>query len=268
MKHNSNTRKYLLSLSIILCLSTSCEKVIDLEIDNASKKYVIEGEVSTDRTVGSLVKISQTKSFEDDNNFNGIGGAIVTIQVNNGTPYNLTQTSNGIYENKAMFGISGNTYKLKIVIDGNTFNATSKLPNYVNLDTLTVENFALGGSDDLTIQPSYLDPIGIGNSYRFIQYRNNVQVKKVFVQNDAISDGRTITRPLVNRDNEIIKGDFIKVVMECIDADVYNYWFSLDQASTGNNQSATPTNPVTNISGGALGVFSAHTVSTKSIKVQ
>jgi hypothetical protein len=57
--------------------------------------------------------------------------------------------------------------------------------------------------------------------------------------------------------------------MYCIDKNVYNYFFSLLQV-TGNNggfQSASPDNPITNISGGALGYFSAHTVSRVRMEV-
>jgi len=55
--------------------------------------------------------------------------------------------------------------------------------------------------------------------------------------------------------------------MICNDAAVYKYWYSLNDGATGTGQSASPANPVTNISGGALGYFSAQTVRTKGIKV-
>ena len=56
--------------------------------------------------------------------------------------------------------------------------------------------------------------------------------------------------------------------MQNIDPVVYKYWFSLSQNATGETQSASPANPVSNIKGGALGYFSAHTISTKSIIAQ
>jgi hypothetical protein len=53
--------------------------------------------------------------------------------------------------------------------------------------------------------------------------------------------------------------------MMCIENAVFKYWFSLNQSATGNSQSASPANAVSNISGGALGYFSAHTVETREI---
>ena len=53
--------------------------------------------------------------------------------------------------------------------------------------------------------------------------------------------------------------------MQCIDNAVYKYWFSLNQSATGTSQSASPANAVSNISGGALGYFSVHTVESKTV---
>jgi hypothetical protein len=263
-------RKLTLSFAaLILLLSfSSCEKVIDIEIDEADRKYVIEGTVSNIATEAPEVKISQTKNFTSDNQFVGLSGATVSIQVNNGMVYPLTETTTGIYRTNGFTGIPGNSYKLAVTINGNTFTSTSIMPTtLVNLDTLTVENFAFAGTNTKIIKPSYLDPVGKGNSYRFIQFANGKLVKKVFVQNDNLSDGLRVTRPLADRNGDLKSGDIVKVNMLCIDADVYKYWYSLDQSATGTNQSATPANPVSNISGGALGYFSAHSVSTKTITV-
>jgi hypothetical protein len=254
---------------IIACafILTSCEKVIDIALDEGSKKYVIEGNVTNIASTPNEVKISQTKNFNNSNNFTGVSGAAVTIQVNNTTIYALPETSAGIYQTTVFTGTPGSEYKLSVTINGSTFTSVSRIPSkIVNLDTLTVTDLAFGGRSFKTIAPSYLDPTGLGNSYRFIQYANGVQVKKVFVQNDELSDGLRVTRPMANRDSDLKNGDIIKIEMQCIDADVYKYWYSLDQASTGSS-SATPANPVSNISGGALGYFSAHTVKSKTIVI-
>jgi hypothetical protein len=249
----------------VTVMFSSCEKIIEVNFDEAAQKYVLEGNVTNIAGLPAEVKISQTKKFEDDNNFNGISGATVSIQVNNGTIYNLPEVSTGIYKTSSFTGVPGSSYKLSVTVNGTAFTAISVMPvQTVHLDTLTVTDLAFGGSSFKTIAPSYLDPAGLGNSYRFIQYANGVQVKKVFVQNDELSDGLRVTRPMVNQDGELKSSDIIKVDMQCIDAAVYKYWYSLDQASTGNS-SATPANPVSNITGGALGYFSAHSVKSKTI---
>ncbi len=270
MKLLHNKISLIISIITIIISTTSCEKVIDLDLESKSKKYVIEGEVSTNPTIAAQVKLSQTKNFSDDNSFNGVSGAVVTITEYTGALdiiYQLTETTTGVYSNTSLVGKYGSNYKLNIQVNGNTFTASSIMPNYVNLDTITAENFSFGGDNAMQIKPSYQDPVGLGNSYRFIEYRNGNLVKNIFVQNDALSDGKIVTRPLLNRDGDLESGDSVKVIMQCIDDNVYNYWFSLDQAATGNSQT-TPANPTSNINGGAIGVFSANTYSVKTIKLK
>jgi hypothetical protein len=246
---------------------TSCEKVIDLELTEADRKHVIEGNLSNLPGEPATVKISQSKSFESDNNFVGLSGATVAIKVA-GTTYNLTETSTGVYQNTAVPKTLGQTYELAVQIGSNNYSAVATMPAVVVvLDGLTVQDRAAFGTVSKTIAPSYLDPVGLGNSYRLIQTANGVLVKKVFVQNDELSDGLRITRPMLNRDGKLKQGDIVKVDMQCIDASLYRYWYSLDQAATGANQSATPTNPITNIVGGALGYFSVHSVSSRTIVI-
>jgi hypothetical protein len=55
--------------------------------------------------------------------------------------------------------------------------------------------------------------------------------------------------------------------MICNDAAVYTFWYSLSSGATGANESASPANPVSNISGGAVGYFSAQTIQRKTILV-
>jgi Domain of unknown function (DUF4249) len=255
------------ALGIVISFA-SCEKVIDVSLTAAEVKYVIEGTVSNIASQPPTVLLSQTKKFEDNNVFTGISGAIVTIQVNNDTIYSLTEVSTGVYKTEAFIGVPGGRYTLSVSINGSTYTSISVMPaQLVSLDALTVDDLAFGGSNTKTIAPDYLDPVGLGNSYRFIQYANGIQVKKVIVQNDDLSDGLRITRPLVNTDGDLKTGDFVKVDMLCIDPQVYRYWYSLDQAATGANQSATPANPVSNINGGAIGYFSAHSISSHTIVI-
>jgi len=265
---SSLLKSQLLIILSFIVIFTSCEKVIDIDFDESAEKYVVEGMVSNLNTEPIEVRISKTKKFEEDNSFSGISGAVVAITVNGTTTYQLVETSRGVYQTRSFIGIPGNSYTLNVAIGGNQlFTSTSVMPaQLITLDSLSVEDLAFGGDNTKTIQPSYLDPIGLGNSYRFIQTANGKLVKAVFVQNDALSDGLRITRPLINRDGKLESGDIVKVDMLCIDENVYKYWYSLDQASTGQSQ-ATPANPVSNISGGALGYFSAHSISSKTIVI-
>jgi hypothetical protein len=56
--------------------------------------------------------------------------------------------------------------------------------------------------------------------------------------------------------------------MRCIDKKVFDYLKQLSGLDPTNGQPTTPANPTSNISGGSLGYFSAHTVQRKKTIVK
>ncbi|MEO5684935.1 MAG: DUF4249 domain-containing protein [Chitinophagaceae bacterium] len=260
-----------LSIAAIMILAySSCEKVIDIKLRDADQKYVIEGNITNEPGQCS-VSITQTKAFSEDNNFPGVSGATVTVSDNGGTAIPLVETGQGIYTTSIINGAPGHTYTLKILVNGKTFGSVSTLPLPVNLDSIFIEDRILFGDSTKIVNITYKDPAAVGDAYRFLQYRNNVQEKTVFVNNDDFTNGNAVTTQLLvfgndDDDKKIKAGDSIKVTMQCLDTPVYKYWFSID-AATGESNNATPANPVTNITGGALGYFSAHTTQSKTVRV-
>jgi hypothetical protein len=262
---------YILYILFILILP-SCEKVIDIDLNTAEKKYVIEGKI-TDQTGTAKVSISQTKNFDENNNFPGISGATVTIRENGGTAITLTETSQGVYEAPSLAGTSGREYLLTVTVGGKTFTASSRMPQKINLDTIYITDELIFTATRKIANAEITDPVGLGNNYRFIQYVNGKKEDQIIIRNDEYSDGRRIVNKLFyfSEDDDttrnIKSGDQVVVDMLCIDWNMYKYWFSLDRSSTGGSGQATPSNPVSNIQGGALGYFSAHTLQTKTMVV-
>jgi hypothetical protein len=252
---------------------TSCEKVINVNLNEAEKKYVVEA-VLTDEANSCKVLVTQTKNFNENNSFNGVSGAQVTITDNNGVPVTLAESSAGVYETSAISGTAGHTYNLTVDVAGQTFTSTSTMPVLVPFDSLYISERTFFGETNKYATVLFKDPEGVGNAYRCIQYVNGVKEKTIFVRDDAYSDGRQIESTLYffNDDDEDEKklktGDNVTIEMLTIDYPVYKYWYSVEQSSTGENQSATPGNPMTNIKGGAVGYFSTHTTQSKTVVVK
>jgi hypothetical protein len=264
--------KHLLYLLALVTVFSSCERVIDVNLNSVQKKYVIEGNIINGPGT-TTVLLTQTKNFDEDNSFVGVAGATVTIADNNNPPLVLTESSAGVYTTNLVTGVSGHTYALKVTVGGQVFTATSTMPAHINLDNIFVTDETFFGDVKKMANVNYKDPIGKGNAYRFIQYVNNRKEKTLFVRDDDLTDGKVISRTLFyfnDNDDErrdIKAGDALRITMQCIDYPMYKYWYSLDAAATGSNQQATPANPVSNIQGGALGYFSAHTTQTKDMVV-
>lgn len=261
----------LFAVALMLALG-SCEKVIDINLAGADKKYVIEA-VVTDLPGTARVTITQTKDFNADNQYDGIGGATVTVREIGGPTTGFSEISAGVYEATSLVAQNGKTYELSVTFNGQSYSAICTMPQKVNLDTLYVSDELLFTDFRKIMNVEYRDPPGRGNSYRFIQYVNGLKEDQLMIENDDYTDGRNIDSKLYffadddEEEYKIDSGDTVRVDMLCIDPAIYKYWFSLDRSAGGTSGQATPSNPVTNMKGGALGYFSTHTVQSKTVIV-
>ncbi|MES2110557.1 MAG: DUF4249 domain-containing protein [Bacteroidota bacterium] len=266
-----NFINYLALFAFIASLS-ACEKKIDLNLPGTTPQYVIEG-VLTNELGGCKVLVSQTKAFTGDNSFNGIDGAQVTIS-NNGNTYDVTPAAKGVYQNNVLAGIPGQSYQLSVRVNGKVFTGICTMPQQVALDSIYLAKDNMNNNKDGSIRKyvkvKYHDPATIKNYYRFIQYIDDRKEKTVFADDDEFTNGQEVNSELKanNLDDparEIHPGNHVTIEMLNIDAEVYKYWFSLDNSAAGDGNNAAPANPVTNIKGGALGYFSAHTLQRKTL---
>lgn len=258
---------------VALCLLafalTSCEDVIDIDLDEADSQYVIQGAV-TNQTGPYTVTIQQSVPFDEANNYPQISGATVTL--NDGTLTDtLTEVRAGVYQTVHLLqGEPGRTYTLTVRVGEQVFSAQSTMPAAVALDDLTTTTASFGGSETIQMVPNFTDPVGLGNYYRFVQWNNGVRLANIFVLDDRNNDGIVVTRPLFapGSDVETALGDTVTVEMQTIDRNTYKYLYALDASSSNGPNASTPANPDNNFGGACLGYFSAHTVQRKTILVE
>lgn len=259
--------KYFVAASILFLTLYGCKKVIKVDLKNAEIKTVIVGEVNN-LPGPYTVSISKTGNFNSDNNFPAVSGAIVTI-TGNGVTDSLTEISPGIYSTHLLQGKPGKSYSLYVLAEGKEYTATSVMPQPVLFDSI---DFRSGRNNALYAVANFQDSAGIDNYYQFIEYANgkkfrNGRGNSVF--DDRLSDGRYINYLLYNDSSDIKPGIILTVQMNCIDKQVHTYLSELQQVSGGGGgfSSPTPANPTSNISGGALGYFSANTITAKSVEI-
>lgn len=259
--------KYHLLIAFSALLLSSCdqEQPIDLDLDEATPQYVIEGRVSTDSTPYT-VHITKTVHFDQPNDFPAVGGALVVISDNTGKLDTLFETSAGVYETaNARPGIPGNTYTLQVWVEGQYFAASSTIPEVVLFEDLRAIRLPFGSEQTLVMTPVFTDPSGLGNNYQFIQSNNGKQQPFIFVTDDRNNDGSRISNLLLAPDLKTNPGDTVTIEMRTIDRATYKYFVALD-ASNGNGPNASvPANPANNFGGACLGYFAAYTVQRKSL---
>ena len=252
-------------MPVLLLLSCfSCQKVIHVNVQTSASQYIITGNV-TNQTGPYVVNITQSISYDQDNNFPAVSGALVVIQDKDaGISDTLKELTPGNYNTSLIIGQPGHTYQLYVNINNQVFTASSQMPQPVYMDSLYQQTPQFGKG--FSIVPVYTDPANVKNYYHFAEFVNNVQSKDIYIRNDNLTDGETLSVPLSMRDDTAMHiGDNIMVQLQTVDSAVFQYYQTLQQTIRQN--SATPANPVTNIVGGKLGYFSAHALTAKTIQL-
>jgi hypothetical protein len=251
----------------VLLAYPSCQKVINLKLNNAASQLVIEGNL-TDVQGPQYVVISKSIPFSAKDDFPGVSNAVVTITDSTGIPKILTERQAGQYVINAYKGTYGKTYTLTVKVGDDVYTATSTMPYPVPLDSVTAKSDDFGKKNLRTVVVNYHDPADTANQYRFILSINSNQVSTIFANDDSFISGRSVTEELFQTGTDIHSGDTASVEMQSIDKNMYKYWYSLSQQqNNGPGGGVTPSNPPSNFNNGALGYFSVHTTGTKAIVI-
>lgn len=252
----------LLGFVPFLFLFASCEKVIEVNVRNSQPTIVIVGEINN-APGPYTVQLSRSVQLEDTISNPPVSALVYVTEVG-GITDTFRSITPGIYVSQFLQGKVGHTYILHVVADGKEYIATSTMPSIVNFDSLTIVGQMLFKDSSFYPQVQYLDPANTPNYYRFVEHKNDTLVKSNFVRSDKFSDGKLNQVLLRNGDFKVNKGDKVTVDMQCLDEGAYNYFSTLGNAN-GSSNSAAPADPNSNISGGALGYFSAHTSATRTV---
>jgi hypothetical protein len=268
-----------LQLLAILCLVifliifsglTACQKVINIDLNSPSPQLVVEANLS-DQPGPCYVKLSETVNFDGITQIPAVNGAIVEISdSSSGIKEILPELKDGIYMTSTLNGIPGHRYRLKIKTDGEEYDAVSGMPFPVGFLKLNITREieypsrfggASGGSQTFRYRVNYeiQDPEKYVNYYRFIIYHKNRKISSRRVISDQFHNGKVIAGDFVLRDSiDFDPGDNVRIELQNIDKNTYNFFRTLRNGASGIGfLSASPANPISNISNNGLGYFSA-----------
>jgi hypothetical protein len=290
--HLNKTKRYIstnlirgTSLLLILFIY-GCQDVITLDLNNSPSKLVVEGYISNLPGPYSI-KLSQSSNYFDPNIPNPEKGATVILSDNAGNSETLKETSPGIYSTTTLQGTSNRTYQLSIVTkDKVSYTASSFLPPTVKIDSLQEELrkrngvFGSKGPPTYRVKCYFTDPFGLGNYYRIRFYKNDSLQNGDFdyvIASDQLANGQSNTPQLADglsnfiylRGRYFLK-DSVKVELLAIDKKGFEFYSDLQKLLRDKNTpfpTDAPSNPINNISNGALGYFGAYAISTKKISI-
>jgi len=259
--------RYFSILVFLGLIVTSCEEVIEIDINQAPPQLVIDALVTDEDTV-HVVRLSTTSGLEDDSGIE-ITGASVRVSDNVGNTYNYLHNPSGIdslngyyYAEQPYAGVIGRIYDLEILINNSTITASDTLLPITEIDSLEVrvDPFAEFDSDnDGRIYQVLLyaeEPAATRDFYYFRFYRDSVIIadNSVYAFDDDILGDRLDGLPSpVN----FKAGEYASVEIYSLTREQYVYYTDLNNLlnSDGGMFSPPPANPRSNIKGGALGIF-------------
>lgn len=260
-------------LIVLTFMFYSCEEIIEVDLNSADPKIVIEGEV-TEQPGPYTVTITKTTDYYNPGSYPTVSGALVSIAADDGSFEELVETAGGIYQTDSLQGTSGRTYTLTVVAEGQTYSAISSMPQVTEIDSLFYME-SEGGirpkdkeGYDLIIK--FTDKPDVDDFKRIKIFRNGSLQDGYFLYNGRLSDGNEIEYDHIYTEIEL--NDYVYVELLSVDEATYEYYSTLGNAiaSSGGSkiQTKIPGNPISNISGGALGYFGAFTVRSDSVWIQ
>lgn len=246
---------------LVLLTITSCEEVIELDLNSASPVVVAEGYMEKDSVC--QVRLTYTTDYFHDESPLVIEDATVSIANNFGESEILVYQSDGVYSGDTLRGSVLTDYTATIETGGQLYTGSSSLMPVPEIISITYEEAGFG----LT-KPGEETPLVLTISLRNDQtLPDNYMLK--FKQNGAaagdsfqlLTDRYTSSAEEVQYNSMMLQfypGDTVYVEIYAIDEETYRYYSQLNDAIGGGMAlSSTPYNPASNLGNNLLGYFMA-----------
>jgi hypothetical protein len=266
----SRTKTYrAIIVSIAFSGLVSCQKVINIDLNSSSPQLVVEATISNNPGP-YYVRLSKSVNFDNITTIPGVPGAIVEISDSSGNRERLTELTGGMYKTRSFQGAPGQTYKLTINTGGQVYESVSRMPYPVEAPIFSIAREAddrpsPGGESQAIhyrVNFEIKDPAEYSNYYHFIVYHKNLETSSFRAFSDQYHNGRIIADEFRLQDTlHLVAGDTIMIELQNIDRGTYNFYRTLRDGLGGFGfLSASPSNPISNISNNGLGYFSAYSV--------
>lgn len=263
---------------LLVTLLVSCTEDINLSVVGGEKKIVIEGTIENGKPAQVVITRSSPVSQAID--FAAILVTDAQVYVSDGVITDtlaLTLDSVSafplVYKGSVIIGQPNHTYSLTVVADGTTYTAATTIPTPVALDSVWWK--AQPPEDTLGFAWAHLtEPAGVGNAYRWYAKRPDdrrylATIGATF--DDKFIDGKSFDFAY-NRPNDPTdpnadtydsvgygyyrKTDTVFIKFCTIDHVTAKFYTTYETAmATNGNPFASPVTIISNINGGALGIW-------------
>lgn len=262
-----------------MSFAISCEKVVELDIDQSIPQIVIEG-LLTDKDRVHYVKVSMSIQFYEVG-LNPVLDAIVNV-TGDGNIYPYSHNPNAVdsldgfyYSDMPYAGTIGGAYTVSVDIDGVNYNALDTMRYVTKIDSLSFQLAPNPSEDDEADGKIYQallyanEPEETEDYYQFQFFRDSELIAypdNIYVFSD-IAFGPTLNglpSPVLFRE-----GELASVKIFSLSREQYIFYTDLSNLlnSDGGMFSPPPANPRNTFSNSALGLWQVSAVSEDSILI-
>ncbi len=264
--------KKLLLIIFVFGIFTSCEDVIDVELNDAPPRLVVEANINLlkDGTSNATVKLTTTAPFFN-NGVPFVSDALVTITDENNTLFTFDYQTDGIYYS-TFLPQPDVDYTLKIISKDETYTATEKLYSVAPLEFVEQRDDGGFTGENIELKVFFTDPANEDNFYLFEGL--SVRGDDIDVYSDEFYNGNTIFGYYLVEN--LAPTDKVQFNLYGVSEAYYNFMFILLQQTDGGGgpfetQPATVRGNIVNESNVAnfpLGYFRISEVSTIYYTIQ
>ncbi len=269
--------KYI-ALVITMIFFVSCEEVIDVDLNTAAPRLVIDAAINWQKgTNGASQKIilSTTTDFYS-NIIPKVSGANVSIKSSSNLNYIFTEIPNtGEYQCTTFKPIINESYTLTVVYKSETYTATETLQSVTPISKIEQKNNGGFSGKDFELQVFFLDPTD-KNFYMVKFFPDIKKTPNYSIGNDDFTNGNENSWQYSDEDLKV--GSKIAITHYGVSELYYNYMskiISISSSSGGGSPFQTPPATVrgniinkSNIDNYALGFFSLSEVDFKDYTIQ
>lgn len=206
----------------------SCEEVVDVDLDTAAPKLVIDASIKWEKgTTGNLQKIKLTTSTDFYSNTIPVAtGAVISVtNTSLSTPVTYQFIENGQtgeYICTNFDPVINNDYALTIIYKGQTYTSTSKfMPTPVITKTEQIIKPGFEGKDIYEVKFFFQDNGDETNFYLVGAKNSNIVYPEYGVLTDEFFQGNLMFA--VYQDDDLKKGDIIEYSVQGITEKYSNY---------------------------------------------
>ena len=260
-------KSYLIIIPMLSLLTTACTEVIDIEVEDADKRLVIEATL-TNTLLNNQVVLSQSAALYEAGTYTRISHAEVQIIDEQGQPTLFSESEPGVYTSPGFMGVPNQQYTLQVSHKSESYLGVSRLYNPVTIDSVSLDFRAATP----VLEAGYVPTVYFSSDraredtyLRFLLFVNGEPLNQYDLYNGNQPRGEAGSIILFR--SSFSSGDTLTILAASIDQAVYNYYYQLAEL-TGNGMgpaAAAPANPTTNLSNDALGYFGALGISSKEV---